>query len=202
MASYLRFLLVLTICTAWALPSTADSNNQQTGNPIVTMETSMGVIKLELYPAVAPITVANFLDYVNKGFYNGTLFHRVIAYFMIQGGGLDQDLQLKPTGDPIISEADNGLRNDRGTIAMARTQDVNSAKAQFFINVENNTHLNYTRSSGGYTVFGRVIEGMDVIDKISNVETTNLEHSYDIPVEPVIITSVSAQPGTSTAHNH
>ena len=204
MISSLRIWLLITVCTAFAAPSTADSNNadsnnQANNNPLITMETSMGTIQLVLYPAAAPITVANFLDYVNQGFYNGTLFHRVIAYFMIQGGGLDQELQLKPTGEPIVSEANNGLNNERGTIAMARTQDVNSARAQFFINVEDNTHLNYSKSSGGYTVFGKVITGMEVVDKISNVDTTNFERNYDIPVEPVFIISVRAQNPESSA---
>lgn len=159
--------------------------------PVVVMNTSMGQFKLELYPDKAPITVRNFLTYVDEGFYNETIFHRVIQYFMIQGGGMDTEMNMKPNHEPIISEADNGLNNERGTVAMARTRDVNSAKSQFFINLEDNRHLDYTKRNSGYTVFGRVIEGMEVVDEISNVETKKVDRHRDFPAEPVILHSVS-----------
>lgn len=193
MISLCRYLILTTFLSLFAVAGVADTENTQQANPIITMETSMGVIQLELYPEKAPITVANFLEYVNEGFYDGTIFHRVIPYFMIQGGGMGKDLELKPNRDAIVSEADNGLNNDRGTIAMARTQDVNSAKSQFFINVEDNRHLNFSRRSGGYTVFGKVIKGIEVVDEISNVETGNFEQHYDLPIEPIILYSISTK---------
>jgi cyclophilin family peptidyl-prolyl cis-trans isomerase len=143
-----------------------------TNNPQVVLETSMGAITLELYPAKAPDSVANFLQYVNSGFYAGTIFHRVIGNFMIQGGGFTTAYQKKPTQAPVKNEAKNGLKNDRGTIAMARTGKPHSATSQFFINVKNNDNLNYPSfDKWGYTVFGRVTAGMDVVDKIRNVPT-------------------------------
>ncbi|MDA0631427.1 MAG: peptidylprolyl isomerase, partial [Proteobacteria bacterium] len=143
----------------------------------VEMTTTFGSITLELDSDKAPKTVENFLSYVNDGFYNGTIFHRVIDNFMIQGGGFDANMQQKPTADPIENEADNGLTNDRGTIAMARTMDPHSATAQFFINVKNNDFLNHSGKNmqgWGYTVFGRVVSGDDVLDKIRAVSTGNL----------------------------
>ena len=141
-------------------------------NPVVLLETTSGDILVELYPDKAPETVANFLKYVDDGFYNNTIFHRVIPGFMIQGGGLTARMQQKDTSAPIKNEADNGLKNDRGTIAMARTMDPHSATAQFFINLVDNDFLNFQAPSGngwGYCVFGRVTEGMDVVDKIAKV---------------------------------
>jgi len=164
-----------------------------TTNPIVLMKTSMGDIKLELYPQKAPKTVANFLSYVEDGFYDGTIFHRVIGNFMIQGGGFTPDTKQKETKPPIVNEAGNGLRNLRGTIAMARTSDVNSATSQFFINVADNPNLDHkdeTPREFGYAVFGKVIEGMDVVDKIKEVKTTTKGYYEDVPVEPVIIQSM------------
>ncbi len=143
-------------------------------NPVVRIETNIGNIELELYPDKAPITVANFLRYVDEGFYNGTVFHRVILGFMIQGGGFDTEFLRKPTHDEIDNEAFNGLKNDRGTIAMARTNQPHSATAQFFINTVDNDFLNFTSKSmrgWGYTVFGKVTNGLDVVDKIENVQT-------------------------------
>ena len=143
-------------------------------NPRVIIETSMGKIVLELYPDKAPKTVGNFLTYCKSGQYDGTVFHRVIPNFMIQGGGFTPNMKQKPTGQPITNEADNGLKNDRGTIAMARTQAPHSATAQFFINTVDNDFLNHrSKDQGGwgYTVFGRVVEGMDVVDAISKVKT-------------------------------
>ena len=160
----------------------------------VEMTTTFGSITLELESEKAPKTVENFLSYVNDGFYNGTIFHRVIDNFMIQGGGFDANMQQKPTADPIENEADNGLTNDRGTIAMARTMDPHSATAQFFINVKNNDFLNHSGKNmqgWGYTVFGRVISGDDVLDKIRAVSTGNLAGHQDVPTESVIIESVA-----------
>jgi len=159
-------------------------------HPLVKLQTSMGDITLELYPDKAPATVANFLEYVKAGFYNGTIFHRVINGFMIQGGGLDAQMNKKPTRAPIKNEADNGLTNDTYTIAMARTQDPDSASAQFFINVNNNAALNHrnkTLPGWGYAVFGKVVKGQDVVDKIKAVATTTKGMYENVPVEPVTI---------------
>jgi len=159
-------------------------------NPRVTMETSLGSITLELYPDKAPATVANFLSYVDEGFYNGTIFHRVIRGFMIQGGGFTESMQEKPTRAPITNEADNGLKNERGTIAMARTPDPNSATAQFFINAKDNTFLNFKNKSPegyGYCVFGKVTKGLDVVDAIEKTPTTTKGFYQDVPAKPVVI---------------
>jgi peptidyl-prolyl cis-trans isomerase B (cyclophilin B) len=158
----------------------------------VKLETSKGDITIELNADKAPVTVENFLNYVNDGFYDGTIFHRVIPNFMIQGGGFNDQMMQKNTQDPIINEADNGLGNDRGTIAMARTQDPNSATAQFFINHKNNDFLNYTAPSiqgWGYCVFGKVTDGMDVVDAIATVSTTNRAGHSDVPEEVIVINS-------------
>ena len=163
---------------------------------MVLLETSMGNIKVELYPDKAPISVKNFLAYVNEGHYDGLIFHRVIKGFMIQGGGFTPDLKEKNPGHPPIrNEAGNGLKNERGTVAMARTGVVDSARAQFFINVVNNDFLNHrneTPQGFGYAVFGKVIEGMDVVDKIRNVPTGNVRMYSDVPKEPVTIRKASA----------
>jgi peptidyl-prolyl cis-trans isomerase A (cyclophilin A) len=160
-------------------------------NPVILMETSQGTIKIELFEKEAPISVKNFLGYVNKGFYNGTIFHRVINGFMIQGGGFSTDFAQKPTGAPVKNEAANGLKNDRGTIAMARTGMPDSATSQFFINVKNNDMLNRPNPDGfGYTVFGKVIEGMDVVDKIKAVKTGFIHGMGDVPEQQVVIKSV------------
>ncbi len=164
-------------------------------NPTVVMETSLGNITIELFRDQAPITVENFLQYANDGFYAGTVFHRVIQQFMIQGGGMTADLQPKPTRDPIRNEATNGLSNERGTISMARTNIVDSATAQFFINTVNNARsLDNTGTdarSYGYAVFGRVTDGMDVVDRIAAVPTGSRGPHQDVPVEPVAITGVT-----------
>jgi peptidyl-prolyl cis-trans isomerase A (cyclophilin A) len=158
----------------------------------VLMKTSKGDITLALDPDKAPKTVANFLRYVDEGFYNGTIFHRVIRNFMIQGGGLTPDLRKKPTHAPVENEARNGLKNVRGSIAMARTRDPHSATAQFFINHRDNPNLDYPSFDGwGYAVFGKVIDGMDVVDAIASVETTHKNGRSDVPVDPVIIKSVT-----------
>ncbi len=158
----------------------------------VTLETSMGNIVIELNEKAAPVTVKNFLGYAQAGFYNGMIFHRVIANFMIQGGGFTADMQQKQTGQPIINEASNGLKNDRGTIAMARTNNPNSATSQFFINHKNNDFLNYSGPGNpGYAVFGKVVEGMNVVDKIAGVATGEKYPHQNVPVEPVVIKSAS-----------
>ena len=164
--------------------------------PEVTIETSKGTIVLELYPDEAPKTVANFLSYARWGHYDGTIFHRVIPNFMIQGGGFTADLKQKTTEMPIENEADNGLMNDRGTVAMARTPDPHSASDQFFINTKNNTFLNHkgkTPEGWGYTVFGKVTKGMDVVDAISKVKTGTRGSMENVPKEPVVITKVTVK---------
>ena len=162
-------------------------------NPVVVMETSEGTIKIELWADKAPGTVSNFLLYVDSNFFDGTIFHRVISDFMIQGGGLTPDMKQKKTGDPIKNEAAAELKNNRGTIAMARTSLVNSATSQFFINVVDNDFLNHrdkTPMGFGYTVFGQVVEGMDVVDRIRQVKTTSFGPHQDVPAIPVMINSV------------
>jgi cyclophilin family peptidyl-prolyl cis-trans isomerase len=165
---------------------TADSN------PKVVLDTSKGKIVLELYPEKAPETVKNFLNYVDQKFYDGTIFHRVIPKFMIQGGGFTADMNRKPTEAPIKNEADQGLGNDRGTIAMARTGDPHSATSQFFINTVDNNFLNHkskTPQGWGYAAFGKVVEGMETVDAISAVKTTTRGPYRDVPVEPIVIKS-------------
>ena len=166
-------------------------------NPIIDLQIrGHGTITLELDHDKAPATVDNFLAYVNSGHYDGTIFHRVIDGFMIQGGGFTEDMSQKPTLDPIDNEANNGLRNDRYTIAMARTSDPHSASAQFFINVGDNDFLNHTapsRQGWGYAVFGRVIEGTDVVDAIRQVKTGRSGFHDDVPKEPVVIETAKAR---------
>ncbi len=160
----------------------------------VQMTTTFGNLIIELDGEKAPKTVANFLSYVADGFYDGTIFHRVIDNFMVQGGGFDTDMRQKPTKEPIENEADNGLENARGTIAMARTMDPHSATAQFFINVKDNDFLNHSGKNmqgWGYTVFGRVVEGDNVLDRIRVVATGNSAGHQDVPVEPIVIESVT-----------
>ena len=159
-------------------------------NPQVLMETSMGSIKIELFKEKAPITVRNFLSYVNEGFFDGLVFHRVISNFMIQGGGMDADMQPKKTKFAIKNEAANGLSNKRGTLAMARTSVVDSATAQFFINISDNAYLDHTAPTAqgwGYAVFGRVVEGKDVVDRIRKVKTGSRGMHQDVPTDDVVI---------------
>jgi peptidyl-prolyl cis-trans isomerase B (cyclophilin B) len=161
---------------------------------IVEMTTNKGTFKIQLDAEKAPKTVANFLNYVNSGFYNGTLFHRVINGFMIQGGGMEASMREKETSDPIENEATNGLPNSLGSIAMARTSDPHSATSQFFINVADNTFLNHTAKTErgwGYCVFGQVTEGMDIVENIKKVETGNMGMHQDVPVENVVIESAT-----------
>ncbi len=180
--------LSLLIVSIIALPVYA------AGSPHVLLTTSTGKIELELDAQKAPVSTKNFVDYVNSGYYNKTIFHRVIPGFMIQGGGLLADMQLKVTEEPIKNEADNGLRNLRGTIAMARTSDKDSATSQFFINVANNNFLDYSQTNAGYAVFGKVIAGMDVVDKISQMKTSNKGPHQNVPEETVTILSVEILP--------
>jgi peptidyl-prolyl cis-trans isomerase B (cyclophilin B) len=163
-------------------------------NPQVLIETPKGEILVELFEAEAPKTVANFLRYVDEGHYEGLLFHRVIENFMIQGGGLDFDMNDKPTHEPVENEADNGLKNERGTLAMARTMDPHSASSQFFINTVDNAFLDHkskTPDGWGYCVFGKVVDGMDVVDKIRKVKIGNKGYHQDVPVDPVSIISAA-----------
>ena len=171
-----------------------DGKPQNPNDPIVVLSTSQGDIKIELFKDKAPISVANFLGYVNDKFYDGTIFHRVIPRFMIQGGGFTPDMKQKPTKATIKNEAGNGLKNEVGTLAMARTSDVNSASAQFFINVKDNEFLNHKDDSiqgFGYAVFGKVIGGMKVVQKIEGVATDSKGMYEDVPVEPVVIKSAT-----------
>jgi len=161
-------------------------------NPVVAVETSMGTFKVELFEDKAPITVKNFLQYVEDKHYDGTIFHRVISDFMIQGGGFEPGLKEKKTRDPIKNEASNGLSNLKGTIAMARTGEPNSATSQFYVNVKDNTNLDKAKDPRGvgYCVFGRVIEGMDVVEKIKGVETGTSKGHDDVPTKDIVIKSV------------
>jgi cyclophilin family peptidyl-prolyl cis-trans isomerase len=167
------------------------SKDVETGPKKVALETSMGPIVIELNEQAAPVTVKNFLTYVEEGFFDGTIFHRVIPNFMIQGGGFTADLRKKETHPPIVNEASNGLKNDRGTIAMGQIPgNPDSATSQFFINHKDNLHLDYVAGrSPGYAVFGKVVEGMEVVDKIAVVKTTTKGGSDDVPVVPVVIES-------------
>lgn len=192
-----RIIFALILCGLFSVLLIAGNADAATtaakaGNPVVLMETSLGNVKIELYADKAPLSVKNFLEYANSGFYEGTIFHRVIPGFMAQGGGFTTDRKQKETRSPIKNEAGNGLKNDRGTIAMARTASPDSATAQFFINVVNNDGLNRPNPDGyGYAVFGRVIDGMDVVDKIVTTPKQRLNMLFsDLPVTPVVIKSV------------
>lgn len=156
---------------------------------MVIFSTSLGDFTIELFADEAPITVDNFLQYVKDGYYDGTIFHRVIPGFMIQGGGFTEDMSQKVTRDPIKNEADNGLKNERGTLSMARTNVVDSATSQFFINVSDNEFLDHGSRDFGYAVFARVVDGMDVVDKIAAVQTADRGMHQNVPVEPVVIDS-------------
>ena len=194
-------LLAVTCClvagtgTAAAAPAALDAAAQQAmrdpANPVVRLQTSLGQITLELYKKEAPKAVDNFLAYVKKKHFDGLIFHRVIPNFMIQGGGYDAAMQEKPTLPPVVNEASNGLSNTLGTVAMARTDDPNSATAQFFINVKDNKFLDKNASSAGYAVFGKVIAGMPVVEKIKAVKTTTKPPFENVPVTPVVIQSAT-----------
>ncbi len=183
---------IIVILGALVALVTAGAGMAVAANPKVEMETSKGKMVIELFPDKAPETVKNFLNYVETKYYDGTIFHRVIPKFMIQGGGFTSDMKQKSAGAPIKNEADNGLKNDRGTIAMARTGDPHSATAQFFINSVNNDFLNHkskTQQGWGYVVFGKVIAGMDVIDAISASKTVTRGRFRDVPAETIEIIS-------------
>lgn len=178
------------------------SISSHAANPQVLMQTNLGTVTLELYPDKAPKTVENFLRYVEDGFYKNTIFHRVISNFMVQGGGFDTAFNQKPTHAPVENEANNGLKNEVGTIAMARTSDPHSATAQFFINVVNNTFLNFTAPSPsgyGYTVFGKVIDGMDIVHQIAKTPTgPGGPFPVDVPRNMIVIEDVTVLPSAST----
>jgi cyclophilin family peptidyl-prolyl cis-trans isomerase len=188
--AFLRMVLVSALTMALGTVAAAAGK----GNPMVVLSTSMGDIKLELYQDKAPVTVQNFLDYVKAGYYDGTVFHRVIPGFMIQGGGLNPDMRDKREGQkpPIKNESSNGLKNDTGTVAMARTSVPDSATSQFFINVKDNAFLNKENAQDkvGYAVFGKVVDGMDVVKKIEQVKTTTKGPHQNVPADAVVIKSV------------
>ena len=202
--SKIQITFLIVIVTAVAVIfflSPSDQNDQTTYYPqedqmsLVTISTSAGDIHLELDAENAPITVANFLRLAKDGYYNGTIFHRIIDGFMVQGGGLDENMAPKPTGtEPIQNEANNGLKNDRGTLAMARTMDPHSATGQFFVNHKDNDFLNHTSETSqgwGYAVFGSVIDGMDIVDQIALSTTSTVGGYADAPLEPTTINSVT-----------
>lgn len=189
------FLLGLLLLSACHKENTTQLGNKMT-NPLVTIRTNLGDIEIELFQNKAPETVQNFLQYARDGHYNGTIFHRVIDGFMIQGGGYTSDFAEKKTRSPVRNEADNHLSNKRGTIAMARTSDIHSATGQFFINVSDNDFLNYrnpTPSGFGYCVFGEVKSGMEVVDKIKKVKTGHDRGHQDVPLQPIKILEVVVQ---------
>jgi cyclophilin family peptidyl-prolyl cis-trans isomerase len=187
--------LVQTACVMVAMAAPWAAQAQKASE--VVFQTTMGSFTVELYPEKAPKTVENFLQYVKDKHYDGTIFHRVINNFMVQGGGFTPAMQQKATRAPITLEANNGLKNERGTIAMARTADPHSATAQFFVNLKDNTFLNHTaptQQGWGYVVFGRVTQGMDTIDKIRNAATTNSGMFQDVPQTPIVINSATLAP--------
>ena len=186
-----RHLLAFATLASLALPAFA-------ANPMIEMKTSEGDIVVEVFADKAPRSAENFVQYVRDGFYDGTVFHRVIDGFMIQGGGFDAKMNQKATRTPIENEAKNGLKNERGTLAMARTADPHSASAQFFINLVPNPPLDYpSRDGWGYAVFAKVVKGMDVVDKIAKAPTANLGYHQNVPVEPVVVESARVV-GTAT----
>ena len=188
-----RQFVVFSVVLLVNLPGCSEAGGGAAGGPMVLITTSKGEVKIELFQKEAPETVTNFLAYVSEGFYDGTIFHRVIPGFMIQGGGFTEAMQQKPTKPAIKNEAANGLTNDTGTLAMARTNMVDSATSQFFINVNDNDFLNHKDTSMqgfGYCVFGRVIEGMDVVSTIERVATGRRGMHQDVPQEPIIIQSM------------
>jgi len=191
-----KIIICMSLCILVCLTGTskyifAAEQAPVSPNPIVVLSTNLGDITIELYQAKAPISVKNFLDYAESGFYTGTVFHRVIAGFMIQGGGMTQDMTKKTTRPAIKNEAKNGLSNKRGTLAMARTQVVDSATAQFFINVSDNTFLDHGVRDYGYAVFGNVIGGMETVEKIARTKTGRKAGQQNVPLQPVIITGIT-----------
>jgi len=188
----LTAVVVVCGCSETAKEANIERNIMKSETNLVKLQTTMGNIVLELNAQAAPVTVKNFLQYVNDGFYDGTIFHRVIPGFMIQGGGFTEQMVKKETHEPIVNEASNGLPNERGTIAMARTNDPDSATCQFFINHVNNRPLNYIQNGNpGYAVFGKVIEGMDTVDAIASVQTTTRKGYQNVPDKPIVIKSAT-----------
>ena len=193
MMRFLLALLTVAMILAAAIPASSEEKGKES-YPHVYIKTNVGGFTIELYPDKAPVTVANFLNYVEKGYYSGTIFHRVIKGFMIQGGGFTTDMSQKETAPPIKNEASNGLKNEKYTLAMARTNIVDSATSQFFVNVKDNSNLDHrdkTKTAYGYCVFARVIEGTDVIDKIEMAQTAKKGSYSDVPVKPVIIKAMT-----------
>lgn len=187
-------LTLAAVATVFALSAVSTSALAAKGDPHVLLTTSAGNIELELNARKAPISVENFLGYVNSGFYNNTIFHRVIPGFMVQGGGFNEQMQQSKPNPPIKNEADNGLRNERGTISMARTADRDSATSQFFINVADNAFLDHGQRDFGYAVFGKVVKGMDVADKISQAQSHNVGPYQNVPTKPIVILSAKVLP--------
>lgn len=189
-----NLLLVMLLCVLAASFAGIGSLSAQEkgGNPMVLVKTSMGSFKIELFEKEAPITVKNFLNYVDKKFYDGTIFHRVMPTFVIQGGGFDKNMVQKSTLTPIQNEAKNGLKNLKGTLSMARTNDINSATSQFFVNLKSNAALDHvSEAQFGYAVFGKVVQGLDVVDKIAAVKTGNKGPHQNVPEKPIIIESMT-----------
>ena len=184
------------VAAVFALSAVSPAALAAKGDPHVLLTTSAGNIELELNSQKAPVSVKNFLDYVNSGFYNNTTFHRVIPGFMVQGGGFNEQMQQKQPNPPIKNEADNGLLNKRGTISMARTADKDSATSQFFLNVADNAFLDHGQRDFGYAVFGKVVNGMDVVNKITKVPTGNFGMHQDVPKNPIKILSVTIKAPT------
>ncbi len=193
-------VLLLTACSAdkttsvEATNATQSNGDKMAANPQVKIETTLGDITLELDAKNAPISTENFITYVKSGHYDGTIFHRVIPNFMVQGGGMNPDMSEKPSKASIQNEANNGLKNDKGTVAMARTNDPHSASAQFFINIKDNDFLNFRSEDmqgWGYAVFGKVVDGMDVVDKIEKVQTGDTGFHQDVPQDPIILNKVT-----------
>lgn len=190
MTDLIKALLLSVTLLMTNFASAADA---PTANPRIVIKTSEGDITLQLFADKAPVTVANFLSYLDRGFYNGTVFHRVIPNFMIQGGGFGPDMKEKETGDPIANESDNRLSNTRGTIAMARTSNPDSATSQFFINQRTNDRLDWAEGREGYTVFGEVIQGMDIVDFITTSPTGNVAGMGDVPLQAIVIKEIVRQ---------
>lgn len=186
--SFICLLAFAALALSLSVPLAAAGEKSQ--NTVVVVKTNLGQFNIELYDKKAPITVKNFLEYVDQKFYDGTIFHRVIPNFMIQGGGFTPDMMKKAARPPIKNEADNGLENLKGSLAMARTAEVNSATCQFFINVKDNKVLDHGVRDFGYAVFGKVVEGWDVVEKIKNIKTTVKDRYRDVPAKPVIIESM------------
>jgi len=187
-------LRILLLALSLLLPPLAIAAESTANNPRIVIETNEGDITLQLFADKAPITVANFLDYVDSGFYKGTIFHRIIPNFMIQGGGFTPDMKEKETREPIANESKNRLHNTRGTIAMARTSDPDSATSQFFINQRTNLRLDWAPGNEGYTVFGEVIQGMDIVDFIATTPTKTAGGMGNVPQQAIIITDILRQP--------